>query len=523
MYECLYPTGYAEIDPRRVFGWTIRRRLRALRERDDVERVPAVALLALKARGRTLREALLTLAHLLRPEHWTWIHRNAVRVSDVVSFSGVTEYAANARTGGLPESWVLPALLSLSRDGFVRERAVERLADAGAERALPFLIMSATDHVPQVGGDATGTLRHLLTPEHAERWAAALGVVERESRRFRFPRDLLDDVYALLSRGDATLLRRNLRSEDRHLRRAAARVLLANDSLPDDAAGELAASRDNVVVRELVGSHHVTQHPGLLVALARSRDTKAATEALVRIAELDPGAARPLAEEALFSGRAAVRRVARHLLSGWGDDVDERVVAVLLDDEAPAVRRAAALAEFARIAGPADLGLYDAALRSSDSRVRRAAIRGIARLAPERVETLVSALADPSAAVARAAGGALCRRARVVPLDALTDLLAGQPEPHTVAAVLWLLQHRPPGEAGPSLLAAAALLHGSRPRLVERALRRWRTRLGRADAYATREQLRGVERALVREAPRLPGDAVADAERTVKHLLGQFA
>lgn len=141
---------------------------------------------------------------------------------------------------------VSAALASMHADGFVRERAVARLATAEGLLADRALVLRLTDHVPVIREAAARAVLMRTTEASATRIMPILELIRDRHRagdvRALYLRQLIDE------RGEAAVFAAMRESEDRDLRRAAFRQSLADGLLEvEDTVSALRTESDQVV------------------------------------------------------------------------------------------------------------------------------------------------------------------------------------------------------------------------------------------------------------------------------------
>ncbi|MCR6488583.1 hypothetical protein M8542_37720 [Amycolatopsis sp. OK19-0408] len=298
-----------------------------------------------------------------------------------------------------------------SADGYLREAAVHRLATSPDPEALPLLLIRCVDWVRPVREAARRAVVSKLDGSSLRAVLPLLGVLRRRQVddwmttlfRDRLP-DLLDTAFAV---------------DDRETRRWAHREalgLLSRERLLD------IALRDNdFVVRTLCGD-------ALLDRGECVEELLAAGAPKVRMRALTLAGR---ADEHLADRVSAVRSMAQFLVRQAGDD--------------PAAHYRAMPVSFGMLAGlgetgtAADADLLERHLADDRPRIRRTAVRGLRRVAPEStaVEPL---LRDPSPAVTRQVVEFL--RGRFVEVATLRELLAPANPIHTRRAAAALLRDR---------------------------------------------------------------------------------
>lgn len=301
---------------------------------------------------------------------------------------------------------------SCDDDGYLREAAVERLAVSADPEAVPLLLVRCVDWVRPVRDLARTLVLSKLDQSTLRSMLPLIGVLRRRQvddwmttlfRQALSPR-LLDDALAV---------------EDRETRRwvhGEALGLLSRERLL-----AIATRDEDFVVRAICGDALLDRGecvPELLAAGPPKVRMRALT--LVDQATV----------EAHLADRAsAVRSMAQFLVREAGGD--------------PAAHYRAMPVSYGMLAGlgetgtAADAGLLEEQLTDDRPRIRRAAVRGLRRIAPDSaaVEPL---LTDPSPAVTRQVVEFL--RGKFADVSTLRALLAADRPVHTRRAAAALLR-----------------------------------------------------------------------------------
>lgn len=208
----------------------------------------------------------------------------------------------------------IAALLSLHRNGYVRELGLRRLARSADARVVPFLLLRADDVVSGIRAIAESAVCARLTPELARAFARSLGLVE---------------LLAARARGGGGPLVRSIRD---FLARPAHQGALVEASRDDDPAVRRAA----FVLRLRTEPASYVLRAALLDPDTRIRRFAARTVVSRTPSREDKLALLPLLEAA----RAPSTRILA--LRGWHsiDSSDAHLEAALLDHNA-AVRQLA--------------------------------------------------------------------------------------------------------------------------------------------------------------------------------------
>ncbi|ADJ42717.1 hypothetical protein AMES_0895 [Amycolatopsis mediterranei S699] len=301
------------------------------------------------------------------------------------------------------------------RNGYLREAAVERLAVSTDPEALPLLLLRCVDWVRPVRELARSIVLSKLDDSTLRAMLPLIGILRR--------RQVDDWMTSLLREALPSVLDDALALEDRETRRwvhAEAIGLLSRERLLD-----IAVRDHDFVVRAMCGT--VLLDRGECVGeLLAAGAPKVRMRALTM---LGPDA--PVAH--LADRSSAVRSMAQALVLKAGGD--------------PAAHYRALPASFGALAGLGETGTADDApvlerhLADDRPRIRRAAVRGLRRIAPES-PAVRALLTDPSPAVTRQVVEFLRGKPALVDVPTLQDLLAPAHPVHTRRAAAALLRDR---------------------------------------------------------------------------------
>ncbi|SEF35909.1 HEAT repeat-containing protein [Amycolatopsis pretoriensis] len=298
-----------------------------------------------------------------------------------------------------------------SGDGYLREAAVHRLAVSSDPEALPLLLIRCVDWVAPVRAAARRAAVSKLDDSSLRAMLPLLGVLRR--------RQVDDWMIALLRENLPGLLDVALALEDRETRRWAHREalgLLSRERLLD-----IATRDEDFVVRAIAGTALLDRGECVDEALAAG-----APKVRMRALTMAGGA-----EEYLADPTSAVRSMAQALVLKAGGD--------------PAAHYRTLPDSFGVLAGLGETGTagdaerLERALSHDHPRIRRAAVRGLRRIAPESTAVL-PLLTDPSPAVTRQVVEFL--RGKFVEVATLRELLAADRPVHTRRAAAALLRDR---------------------------------------------------------------------------------
>ncbi|MFB9689745.1 hypothetical protein, partial [Amycolatopsis plumensis] len=292
-------------------------------------------------------------------------------------------------------------------DGYLREAAVERLAVSTDPEALPLLLIRCVDWVRPVRERARSAVLSKLDDAALRAMLPLLGVLRRRA---------VDDWMTTLLR-DAlpSVLDAALAADDRESRRWAHREALG--LLPRERLLEIASTHPDFVVRAICGD-------ALLDRGECVEELLAAGAPKVRVRALT-----------LLGPEAAVARLADR------SSAVRAMAQVLVPDPAAHYRTLpvsfGALAGLGETGTAADAPLLERHLADERPRIRRAAVRGLRRIAPESA-AVRPLLTDPSPAVTREVVAFL--RGRFIDPATLRPLLARAHPLHTRRAAAALLR-----------------------------------------------------------------------------------
>ena len=332
-----------------------------------------------------------------------------------------------------PASWDEWIIAASDRSGFVREAAVNALAQSDYGPALPTLLARLNDWVPEVRRAALAAVRAFLVEEHAASWSSSLGQVAALMRggradhsqilgliaRFLVEPRVLAAVKLKASEisqdGRRYLLRLEIEATDAHGRIEVLRLALQS---PDVVIALIAAAE----IPEVVESQRRLELAGLACVSRFAPIRAAGLREVISIGEqmaaplveslcLDSNAfVRSLALTSISSGREGLlerarqrfvsdlsgkhRAVAFEVMCALDPDHAESVIAVACSDAAAVVRRAAFSRLLSTTTGLSRDRLIQRILEDESAVVREIAVRQIKRGdAPPQLEWLRGLLA----------------------------------------------------------------------------------------------------------------------------------
>ncbi|HEX6036517.1 hypothetical protein [Longimicrobium sp.] len=403
-------------------------------------------------------------------------------------------------------------LLAGAASGYVREAAVQRLADVRTGGELAPLLLRANDWVAPVRRRAQDALRARVVPAYAPHWICAMRLVLRLRETGRGDNGPLVDSVMDLLRGDdvrAAVLE-GLYTPDRVGARACYTILLRSGAPDLQDIVFRALGSDDVVVRLEAARAAARLDDGALAELLpwmmadpflRVRMTA------MELAERRGLAGLPELGRALLDRSPAGRAHARAVVTRAGPMDFAAFYRNEIRADSP--RLAEAIAGLAETGRAEDAEVIRPALAHTRPRVRVAAIRALARLAGDRhLDAFLLSLGSLTPRVSRAAADALRDRTRLVDEAAIASAFAAESPLHARENALELLAWRGKWDGLVWILQA---LTDSDPRIREAAgtlLERWRQRFNRTFAQPTSAQLERVRTALQPVASTLPPETV---------------
>lgn len=352
--------------------------------------------------------------------------------------------------------WHLPNALSVigctsfHGSGFIREAAVNELANKRDGAELPFLLVRLNDWVGVVRESAATAIVNRICPDYAGHFLRNLHLVLRLRSCGRSQHEIIiRRITALLQDPSAApILREGILSKDRWLRRESFQLAIAMKSeqgmtliremLSDaDPIMRLRAAR-NVVVRLEDGELRP-----ILLELIQDRFVIIRCEALTALAKIFSAESRDHLDMALMDGSASVRATARFWIKAQRPETNFAEMYRNTLPEPRAKRLRAAILGLAETGKASDAGAVLALLDAPALSVRKAAIHALATLDGDHyLEHFVAALTNDHAGISDEAARALAKRTNTI-IDQLY-LLFKNPAPAHVRTNLFILMQNLP-------------------------------------------------------------------------------
>ena len=395
-------------------------------------------------------------------------------------------------------------VLSAHPSGFVRQRAVERLALLRDGGELPPLLLRANDWVPQVRAAAHEALRTRVVEEYVPHWVDSLALALRLRRCGRGKCEgLVEGVLALL-RSPAALhgVRAGLLSTNTAVRRACFPILLDAEGTEFDVLiGDALRSDDGMLRLFAARAAARLDEPALRTLLPRMMQDGFGPVRLValRLGATRPGVVLPALRPALLDRSPVIRAVARAALARL-EPVDFRAFYrghVAADGPQLPV----AVAGLGETGAREDADVLAPLLGHARPRARAAALLALLRLTGgDAVPKLARAVGDPSRTVSRVATVALRPRADKAGVAAW---FLGPHPAYVRRNALSLLVRRGKWDAIPWILHACADPDPEVRTSGIGYLCRWKTRFNRSFTHPTPDQQERIRAALEGSDPDL--------------------
>lgn len=401
-------------------------------------------------------------------------------------------------------------MTSFHARGFVREEAVALLAKVGTGPELPFLLLRLNDWVPQVREAAERAVRARLTAAYAAHFVNNVALV----LRLRHTREgtnqlLLDAIKALLEGADGvSALGQGFRSSDRSVRRYCFRAASKSTAGRPEAVHEQALGDHDPVIREwataaIASIADAERASALLARMRVDRFPSARKRALEISVERFAAEARPWVEQALLDPHPAIRGLAQFQADRqYGIPLRDFYVKAVQGRESACLY--GALCGIGEVGQAADTGLIGPFACDGDPKLRRAAVRGLARLgAPRFVDVLKESLADAHSRVSREAARGLSKVPHLLEGVPIWQLLQNTSFPHVRRNALFLIAQLTKWESIGYLIEALSSADERVVRNAEMYVQRWYRRFNVTFTQPSDVQKTRIVQALAKGGDRL--------------------
>lgn len=423
---------------------------------------------------------------------------------------------------------LLLRLSAMHPNGFVREEAVRRLRLIQDGSELPFLLLRLNDWVPQVRRLALDSILDRIRADYAGRFADNLVLIARLRDVQRNDQsDVLDRITKLLlSPAVRGQMFSAMRSGSRIVRRTSFQILRSADPdvLPEIL---LPAAREGDVVirlwaiRALLSVLEQRELRSVLLSMSSDPSGPVRLEVLRALAQSSPEEATSLLMSALLDANASVRTEARfRLRNKSGADFRQFYKDAITAERSTEVLMAA-IAGLAETGKPEDAKTLVPFLTHSLPKVRRTAVRCLAKVAGEEAFPGVwDRLFDRSPGASNEACKLIWRYSyRLVP-SKLWELFRAPNEGHIRRNLLRLLAALPKWDSISYLIRATHDTDSSLAAQAHSYVRRWNSRYNLSQTAPTSKQVEQLEAALVDAGRILPASLVESIRFSLKAFEG---
>jgi len=423
----------------------------------------------------------------------------------------------------LPSAVAIVGVTSCHGSGFIRDAAVNELANIFDGSELPFLLMRLNDWVGAVRESTATAVLHRIRPDYATHFFRHLRLVFRLRSCGRSQHEqIVTAVTGLLREPSAaSILREGIQSNDRWLRRESFRMAIAAKSDQSTALlKEMLSDSDPIMrlwaARNVLARLNDAELQPLLFGLVHDRFMPVRCEALNLLAQRASADASNRIADALLDIHSSVRALARHWIRTRQPEFDFASVYRQSLGEVSPMRQRAAILGLSETGTPADAEAMLLFLDAPFVSTRKAAIRTLAALGGHRyVEEFVAALTDEHPGISNEATRALANRAGLF-TERLQSLFRAESRPHVRKNVFKLLINQPFWARGIFLFEA---LRDRDEHIIEsgrRALRDWLMRSRSMATPPNRNELQQLRDSVKASAGMLTSSEIQELEFCLK-------
>ena len=408
-------------------------------------------------------------------------------------------------------------LASFHFNGYIREEALRLLGGVFNGTELPFLLLRLNEWVPQVRSVAESLIRARLRGDYAYFFVNNLALITRLRSTHRGRKQAVTgEIEALLkSEAGRQAVVTGMDSPDMQVKRECYRLALRSNldqhSVVEKALNEADPAIRRWAAENLANVPESTASAGLLSRLRVDRLAAVRRQALQISCQLFPEAAQEWLENALLDPHPAVRGYAQsYLEKRQGANTRQFYVDALGRSDPRSVY--SALSGLGEVGYSADVDLILPYLSHERSKVRRSAIRSLARLQTHGFADLfVQCLSDATASVSREAMKALGQRVHLLEGERIWHVFTHTVSTHSRRNALFLIARLGKWESITYLIGALCTEDEQLRELANKYVRRWQWQFNRSFTTPTAEQIKGLSQAISRCGPFL--------EQPVKELL----
>jgi hypothetical protein len=388
------------------------------------------------------------------------------------------------------------------RNGFVRAAVLEVLAQRVDCREIPFLCLRSNDWVEPVAARAVELLVSRFRPENRHAVLDVLPFVLRMFRMRRRDHARVEQalVTLLLADGGQAALAHGA-SLSTEVRRAMYGLMMRTGKVPRPLVDAALNDSDAVirarVLRVVAGDSGFERRGAMFDRLLRDAAPVVRRLALAGVSEHEPERVAALFPDVLLDRAARVRALARFVARAHRLTLIPRDIYVEALSSSLPTRLSAAIEGVGESGGPADADLIEPFSGATKPRIRRSALRAIAKLDPPRAVALaLAALADDAPSVRAAAVGILANNARLVDFDVFRRRVSSLPDPQVRGSVLRVFLEAPKWDAAAFLLATLTDPDEIVRRSAGGLVARWIEGFNRTQIQPTESQVRRISELL---------------------------
>ncbi|MFE6076853.1 HEAT repeat domain-containing protein [Paenibacillus sp. NPDC057886] len=336
------------------------------------------------------------------------------------------------------------SVLTMHWSGYIREAAVRKMIENDQPYTFPYLLLRLNDWVPEIRDLAKVSLERKRKHEYAKLWMEHIILVERLRicGRDSFG-EWIESIHNLLRQKECRYVIHSARvSPEAYIRRLAFRISVEADGTDNGIVIEQALRDDDPSIRRWAAQRVDGMLSGqkLKEAFLRMQQDSVPSirrESLASLAAMFPADSKEIIVGRLLDPDLSVRDTARRHGKQWmKGSYAEWYLDVIWSEE----RRhlAAAIAGLGETGDKADAEVVFDYAQHSAVAVRKAVIRGLARLNPSSYGPyFVNMLQDPQPGISREACRALMRHPHLIQPDEAAGLLADKAaKPHVIRNVL---------------------------------------------------------------------------------------
>lgn len=403
-------------------------------------------------------------------------------------------------------------LLASHSNGYVRSAALELLAQITTGQEIPFLSLRANDWVDPVATRANELLISRLRPDNREAVLKALPFIVRVLNQDRRDHSDIERAltYVLLSDGGQDALARGTQF-DTSVRRRMYELLTASRKTSERRPFLAALDDPDAIIRarairSIAADANFEERAEIVERLLRADPVPAVRRtALAALSEHMPQRIARVFPDILLDSAARVRGLAGFVANTHQLALVPREFYIQALGPTNPRRLSAAVEGVGETGTRADADLIASFLSANTARVRRSALRALAKLDAERaISAALAALVDTASSVRSAAVEILATHARRVDFEIVCRRVRSLSDPHARKNLLRVFADAPKWDAPVFLLEALADSDDNVRTAACRLLDRWIQTFNRNLTQPTPKQLQRIGVLLDSVSSRLP-------------------